>query len=109
MVETFAALAEPTRLRIVELLRGGPLPVGAICDTLPMAQPQVSKHLRVLKEAGLVEVRPRAQQRIYELRAAPLRELGAWVERFRSLWEARFEQLDRLLVELQENKKEKKP
>jgi len=102
MVETFAALAEPNRLRIVELLRSGPRPVAEICAELPLAQPQVSKHLRVLRNAGLVDARPRAQQRFYELRAAPLRELGEWLERFRQIWAERYERLDGLLEELQQ-------
>ncbi|WP_434045963.1 MULTISPECIES: ArsR/SmtB family transcription factor [Sorangium] len=108
MVEMFAALADPTRLRIVELLRAGPRPVGEICDRLPLPQPQVSKHLRVLRDAGLVDVQPRAQQRIYGLRARRLRELNAWIERFRSIWDARFEQLDDLPAEIQRNEDEEK-
>ncbi|MGK3990791.1 metalloregulator ArsR/SmtB family transcription factor [Sorangium sp. So ce136] len=108
MVETFAALADPTRLRIVELLRAGPRPVGEISDRLPLPQPQVSKHLRVLRDAGLVDVRPQAQQRIYGLRAGPLRELNEWIERFRCIWDARFEQLDDLLAEIQRNEEEEK-
>lgn len=100
MIETFAALAEPNRYRIVELLRSGPRPVNDIGDRLHLNQPQVSKHLRVLKEAGLVGVRPRAQQRVYELRAQPLRRLHDWLERYRQLWDARFDQLDELLQEL---------
>jgi len=107
LVETFAALAEPTRLRIVELLRTGPRPVSEICDSLPLPQPQVSKHLRVLRNAGLVEVQPRAQQRIYELSATSLRELNEWIERFRDIWSARFEQLDDLLIEIQNNEGKK--
>ena len=106
MVETFAALAEPNRLRIVELLRRGPRPVADISAELPLAQPQVSKHLRVLRNAGLVDVRPRAQQRIYELRAAPLRELGEWLDRFRQLWAERYDRLDGLLVELQQQERQ---
>ena len=108
LVETFAALAEPTRLRIVELLRTKPRPVSELCDQLPLAQPQVSKHLRVLRDAGLVEVEVRAQQRIYELRAMPLRELNEWIERFRDIWSARYEQLDELLVEVQRKKRPRK-
>lgn len=103
MIATFAALAEPSRFRIVELLRAGPRPVGEIGERLDLAQPQVSKHLRVLKEAGLVEVQPRAQQRLYELRAAPLRELHDWLERYRQLWDERFDALDHLLEELKHN------
>lgn len=101
MTETFAALAEPNRFRIVELLRGGARSVNDIGDRLELNQPQVSKHLRVLKEAGLVEVEARAQQRVYELRPQPLRQLHDWLERYRTVWDARFEALDGLLVELQ--------
>lgn len=105
MVETFAALAEPTRFRIVELLRSGPRPVNAIGERLQLTQPQVSKHLRVLKESGLVDVRPRAQQRLYELRAQPLRQLHHWLERYRQLWDARFAELDELIEELTRKEK----
>ncbi|MGH9159044.1 MAG: ArsR/SmtB family transcription factor [Vicinamibacteraceae bacterium] len=105
MIETFAALAEPNRLRIVELLRSGPRPVNGIGERLGLNQPQVSKHLRVLKAAGLVAVQPRAQQRLYELRAQRLHELYEWVERYRQLWDARFDELDSLIDEL--NAKEK--
>ena len=106
-VETFAALAEPNRFRIVELLRAGPRTVNEIGDRLDLNQPQVSKHLRVLKEAGLVEVEPRAQQRGYELRARPRRELHDWPERYRKLWDARFEALDELLEELEPPKEKR--
>jgi DNA-binding transcriptional ArsR family regulator len=99
-VETFGALADPSRFRIVELLRAGPRPVNDIGDRLQLTQPQVSKHLRALKVAGLVDVQPRAQQRFYELRAEPLRQLHEWVERYRQLWDARFEELDELIEEL---------
>jgi DNA-binding transcriptional ArsR family regulator len=105
MIETFAALAEPNRFRIFELLRSGPRPVNDIGDRLRLNQPQVSKHLRVLKEAGLVEVQPRAQQRLYELRAQPLRHLHDWLERYRQLWDARFEELDELIEELKEKER----
>jgi DNA-binding transcriptional ArsR family regulator len=105
VIETFAALAEPNRFRIVELLRAGPRAVNDIGDRLHLNQPQVSKHLRVLKEAGLVDVQPRAQQRLYELRAQPLRQLHGWLERYRRIWEERFEELDDLVDEL--SKKEK--
>ena len=101
MLETFAALAEPTRFRIVELLRTGPQPVGEIGDALGLRQPQVSKHLRVLKDAGLVDVQPAAQQRLYELRGAPLRELSHWLEQYRELWSDRFDVIDEIVDELQ--------
>jgi DNA-binding transcriptional ArsR family regulator len=105
VIETFAALAEPNRFRIVELLRAGPRPVNEIGERLQLNQPQVSKHLKVLKEAGLVDVQPRAQQRLYQLRALPLRQLHDWLERYRQLWEARFDDLDELIEDLTHKEK----
>src|SRR5215813_4574283 len=105
MIATFAALAEPNRFRIVELLRSGPRPVNDIGERLHLAQPQVSKHLRVLKNAGLVDVEPRAQQRLYALRAQPLRRLHDWLERYRRIWDERFDQLDELVEELKAKEK----
>jgi DNA-binding transcriptional ArsR family regulator len=105
MFETFAALAEPNRFRIVELLRSGPRPVNDIGERLALNQPQVSKHLRVLKKAGLVGVHPKAQQRLYELNAQPLKQLHEWLERYRILWDARFDEMDQLLEELKEKEK----
>ena len=104
MIETFAALAEPNRYRIVELLRSGARSVNEIGARLDLNQPQVSKHLKVLRKIGLVRVEPRAQQRVYELQAKPLRELHDWLDRYRRLWDARFNALDELLVELENNK-----
>nr|WP_240481269.1 metalloregulator ArsR/SmtB family transcription factor [Sandaracinus amylolyticus] len=101
MHASFAALAEPNRLRIVELLRTGPRPVNDIAERLELNQPQVSKHLRVLKEAGLVDVQPRAQQRLYALEPRPLRELHDWIERYRRVWDARFDAMDEVIAELQ--------
>ena len=109
MTETFAALAEPNRFRIVELLRAGGLTVNEIGDRLALNQPQVSKHLRVLKQAGLVDVEPRAQQRVYDLRGQPLRALHDWLDRYRRLWDARFEALDQLLVEMQDDESKTTP
>src|SRR6266571_1548324 len=100
MIETLRALAEPNRFQIVELLLDGPRPVGDMADRLGLHQPQVSKHLRVLSEAGLVDVRVDAQRRIYTLRPAPLQELEVWLERYRRLWEGNFQRLDALLDEL---------
>lgn len=97
MMETLRALAEPNRFQIVELLRKGPRPVGDLVDRLGLRQPQVSKHLRVLSDAGLVDVRVDAQRRIYTLRPAPLQELEEWVEGYRQLWEGNFQRLDALL------------
>ena len=76
-----------------------------IGEKLDLNQPQVSKHLRVLKEAGVVEMQPRGQQRLYELRAQPLRELHNWLERYRQLWDARLDEMDELIEELKTKEK----
>ena len=103
--DAFAALADPNRFRIVELLRAGPRAVNDIGVSLRLNQPQVSKHLRVLKEAGLVDVEARAQQRLYELRPESLRQLHEWLERYRQLWDARFDEMDELVEELKNKEK----
>jgi len=107
---TIAALADPNRFRIVELLRAGPRAVGDIADALRLNQPQVSKHLKVLKETGWVDVEAEAQKRLYELQAAPLRELSEWLERYRRLWDARFDAMDGLIDDLanEDTKKKRK-
>jgi DNA-binding transcriptional ArsR family regulator len=99
---TLSALGEPNRLRIVELLRDQPYPVGEIAAALDMRQPQVSKHLRVLSEAGIVEVQPVAQKRVYYLQERPFQELESWLETFGRAWEARLDALDDFLQELQQ-------
>jgi DNA-binding transcriptional ArsR family regulator len=97
----WAALMEPNRFHIVELLRDGPLTVGQIAKRLELRQPQVSKHLKVLSEAAIVEVQPQANRRIYQLRREPFQELEAWLHSFRRLWDERFDRLDDHLLELQ--------
>lgn len=98
---TLSALAEPNRLHMVELLRDGPLTVNEIADRLRMRQPQVSKHLKVLSHAEIVEVRPDANRRIYKLRPEPLQEMDSWIQTFRGIWEERFDRLDEYLKEIQ--------
>jgi DNA-binding transcriptional ArsR family regulator len=93
----FAALGEPSRLQIVELLRRRPFSVGDIAERLGIRQPQVSKHLLVLRHAGLVDVEPLARRRIYHLREEPFEEIGDWVESFEALWEARLDSLGTFL------------
>lgn len=107
MLETFKALAEPNRFQIVELLLHGPRPVGDLVDQLGLRQPQVSKHLRVLSEAGIVGVRVDAQRRIYALRPEPLEELELWVEKYRRLWAENFRRLDALLDEMKAKEKKR--
>jgi DNA-binding transcriptional ArsR family regulator len=101
MKTLWTALTEPNRLHIVELLRDGPLTVGQITERLGLQQPQVSKHLKVLSEAAIVEVQPQANRRIYQLRREPFQELEVWLRSFRRLWEERFDRLDDYLLELQ--------
>ena len=91
---TFAVLAEPSRRRILDLLRDRERSVGELVDDLALSQPGVSKHLRVLREAGLVEVRAEAQQRLYKLRPEPLAELDAWIEPYRRFWAGRLDALE---------------
>jgi len=95
----FAVLAEPTRREILELLRDGERPVGDLVDRLGMSQPAVSKHLRVLRDAGFVEVRPDANRRLYRLRVEPLTEIDAWLEPYRRLWTRSLDRLERHLEE----------
>src|SRR5690606_4236734 len=102
--QTFSALAEPNRLHIVELLLKEPLPVGEIADRLHLNQPQTSKHLRVLSEAGIVEVQTRANRRIYKLRPEPFQELDKWLDSYRRIWEARMDRLEDYLDVLQGKK-----
>jgi DNA-binding transcriptional ArsR family regulator len=93
----FEVLAEPNRRRILDLLRLADLPVGDLVDHLTVSQPAVSKHLRILRDAGLVEVRPDAQRRIYRLRTEPLRAVDAWLEPYRQMWSARLDLLEQHL------------
>jgi DNA-binding transcriptional ArsR family regulator len=94
---TFDVLAEPNRRRILDLLRERPHLVGELADRLGLTQPGASKHLRVLREAGLVRVRPEAQRRWCELRVEPLREIDAWLRPYRRLWTDRLDALERHL------------
>ena len=99
MATTFEVVAEPTRRRILDLLRERPRPVGELVEELGLSQPGVSKHLRVLREGGLVGVRQDAQRRWYELRPEPLAEVDAWLAPYRRLWADRLDALERHLDE----------
>jgi DNA-binding transcriptional ArsR family regulator len=96
---TFDVLAEPTRRRILDLLLDRERPVGELVKRLKLSQPGVSKHLRVLREAGLVSVRSDAQRRIYGVRPEPLQEVAEWLEPYRKLWGERLDALERHLDE----------
>lgn len=98
----FQTLADPARLRIVEALRGGEQAVNDIVERMDIHQSGVSRHLRILHEAGLVQVRPEGPRRLYSLRPEPFQELEAWLTGYRRLWEAR---LDRFAAELDRRQK----
>jgi DNA-binding transcriptional ArsR family regulator len=93
----FEALSDPTRLRIVEQLRGGERSVGSLVSTLSVCQPGISRHLRILHDRGFVQVRPEGQRRLYSLRPQPFRDLDRWMADYRDLVEGRLDRFERLL------------
>ena len=105
MEAVLRALADDSRRTILEALAGGPATAGELAALLPIARPGVSRHLRVLREAGLVEVHEEAQRRIYGLRPEPLAEVDEWLNRYRALWEHR---LDALHTEVARGKPERR-
>jgi DNA-binding transcriptional ArsR family regulator len=105
-VEPFGVLAEPNRRRILDLLLARDQPVGDLVDALAVSQPAVSKHLRVLREAGLVESRTVAQHRIYRVRTDPLQAVDEWLRPYRERWTASLDDLERHLEEMPETPEE---
>jgi DNA-binding transcriptional ArsR family regulator len=106
-MDVFAAIADPTRRQVLDLLRGRELAAGELVEAFPhMTQPAISRHLRILREAGLVNVRPEQQRRVYALRPEGLAELDAWIARYRELWA---KQLDALARHLNKRKKSDEP
>src|SRR5580698_3243953 len=105
MEAVLRALADESRRTMLETLTNGPATAGELAALLPIARPGVSRHLRVLREAGLVEVRQEAQRRIYSLRPEPLAEVDEWLTRYRALWEHRF---DALHTEIARGKRERR-
>jgi DNA-binding transcriptional ArsR family regulator len=99
MSETWTALVDPTRRAVLDVLLGGEQPVGEIVDRLRLTQPQASKHLRVLREAGLVRVRKDAQRRFYSVDPGPMVDVDAWLSPYRRLWN---DSLDRLEQHLED-------
>ena len=93
----FSVLSEPNRLNIVELLHKSPRTVNEIAGVLKLNQPQTSKHLRILADAGVVDVTPVANQRVYQLKSQPFKELDKWLEKYRTMWESRLDRLDKIL------------
>jgi DNA-binding transcriptional ArsR family regulator len=107
VVAVFEVLAEPNRRRILDLLRAKECPVGDLVAQLAISQPAVSKHLRVLRESGLVDVTPDAQRRVYRLRTEPLRAVDDWLEPYRTAWVSRLDDLERHLDHLADDGKGK--
>lgn len=97
MAGSFEVIAEPNRRRILELLGEGERPVGDLVGRLKVSQPAVSKHLRILRQAGLVDVRSDGQRRLYRVRSEPLREMYEWLHQYRRLWESRLDKLEQHL------------
>jgi DNA-binding transcriptional ArsR family regulator len=93
-VQALGALADPTRREIVRLLADEELSAGQLADRFPVSRPAISRHLRVLRECGLVRVRPEGQRRVYALDTGPLAELDAWLAPYRRLWAQRLDALD---------------
>lgn len=108
MESAFEILAEPNRRAILSLLADSERTVGELEDRLRLSQPSVSKHLRVLREAGLVEARVDAQRRVYRLRPEPLREVEAWLAPFRRFWSARVDALERHLDAMEQKPRPKR-
>lgn len=105
----FETLSDATRRRIVEVLQPGEMPVGDIVAAVDVHQSGVSRHLRILHDAGFVQVRPDGQRRLYSLRPEPFRELATWVDDYRSLWEGRLDRFaDALAERATEPRKESK-
>jgi DNA-binding transcriptional ArsR family regulator len=104
--DVFNAAAEPRRRQILDLLAGGERPVNELVDLLGLGQPQVSKHLRVLREVGAVEVRDHGRQRLYRVNGPALKPIHDWVRGYEELWSDRFEALDAVLDELIDDEKE---
>jgi DNA-binding transcriptional ArsR family regulator len=100
--DAFNAVAEPRRRQILDVLSGGERPVNDLVHELGLAQPQVSKHLRVLKEVGVVDVRKNGRQRLYRLNGSALRPIHDWVKAYERTWSGRFDELDVVLGELKE-------
>ena len=94
MTATFDVLAEPHRRQILDLLLSADRPVGELVEAMTVSQPAVSKHLRVLRQAGLVEARTDGQRRIYRIRVEPLRAVDEWLRPYRALWASRLDALD---------------
>jgi DNA-binding transcriptional ArsR family regulator len=105
--DAFNAVAEPRRREIVDLLAGGERPVNDLVRLTGLAQPQVSKHLRVLREVGVVDVRDEGRQRVYRLNGPALKPIHDWVQAYERTWSERFDALDQVLDELKQEEEQR--
>ena len=108
-VEAFGALADPTRRHLIAVLRGGERPVGELVAAVGIQQSGVSRHLRILQDAGFVAMRPDGQRRLYALRPEPFQDLSAWLAPYLSLWQGRLDRFERALVLRQKTRSRKDP
>jgi DNA-binding transcriptional ArsR family regulator len=104
--DAFNAVAEPRRRQILDALAAGERPVNDLVHLLGLAQPQVSKHLRVLREVGVVDVRDKGRQRLYRLNGRALKPIHDWVKGYEQLWAERFDELDVVLEELEQKERD---
>lgn len=108
MPATIEVIADPSRRRILDELLGGEQPVNVLVERLSMTQPAVSKHLRVLRDADLVDVRPDGQRRLYSLRPEPFKELDEWLEPYRQIWRSSLDKLEKHLADAQSTSRRKR-
>ncbi|GAB4580977.1 MAG: metalloregulator ArsR/SmtB family transcription factor [Anaerolineales bacterium] len=99
--DVFQAIADPHRRDILALLARRPLPLNGIAGHFPISRPAISKHVKILVECGLIEIRRRARERVCEVQPEKLNEVSEWIEQYRQIWEQRFDRLDKVLEELQ--------
>jgi DNA-binding transcriptional ArsR family regulator len=107
-IDVFQTLADPTRRLVIEALRNGEKPVNAIVSQARIHQSGVSRHLRILQDAGFVSMRPDGQRRLYSLRPEPFRQLDAWLAQYRTLWVARLDRFGLALEQQQKGRRGKK-
>jgi DNA-binding transcriptional ArsR family regulator len=105
MTDAFTVLAAPNRRRILDLLRERERPVGELVEALSVSQPAVSKHLRVLRDAGVVDARVDAQRRLYRVRPGPLREIDTWLGPYRAMWNESLDALEQHLDEMPDRRR----
>jgi len=105
--DTFQAIADPVRRDILELLADKPMTVNAVAEKFEISRPAISKHLRVLKECGIIEIQSKGRERYCEIRPTQLIPAFLWIEQYKKLWEERIDSFEEYLIELQANKKDK--